>query len=168
MHISFYVGICLMLLVFLALGFMRITAKADSSYNDDLVDLIKAQEGFRSHVYRDIFGTLTVGYGTNLEGGLTPAEGEALLRMRLSSSREALAERWPHYTEMPPEVRAALDDMAYQLGVEGVLGFHDMLAFLTGSEWEQAARAAEDSVWYQETPHRVERITKVFRGYDGR
>ena len=102
-----------------------------------VVDLLKVEEGFRGEPYADTRGNLTIGYGTNLALGISTAEGEDLLRMRLTHARQSLANRWPPYwgwggkwwpfTGMPLQTRRALLDMAYQLGVTGVLEFHVML-----------------------------------------
>ena len=58
---------------------------------DQLVDTVKQEEGFRSKPYRDSRGFLTIGYGTNLSIGITPVEGEILLRERLEITEQRLA-----------------------------------------------------------------------------
>ena len=130
---------------------------------DALISRLEAEEGFRPMPYRDSRGVLTIGYGTNLSNGISPTEGEVLLRSRLIRMRRNLSEVWAPYADQPPAVQAALLDMAYQLGVHGVLEFRDMLEALKQGDYEGAARAALDSAWDEETPRRVERIVEVFR-----
>ena len=46
---------------------------------------------------------------------------------------------------MSGHVQEALLDMAYQLGVDGLLGFHDMLAALERGDYQAAKAAALSS-----------------------
>lgn len=130
---------------------------------DRLVDRLKIEEGFRPKPYRDTRGIMTIGYGTAIELGISPQEGAILLRYRLVEKEKELASAWPPYGEQPESIQSALLDMSYQLGVHGVLEFHDMLAALTRKDYEAATRAVEQSAWNRETPKRVERVAAVFR-----
>ena len=44
-----------------------------------------------------------------------------------------------HYGGLNQARQRALLDMAYELGVEGLLGFHDMLAALERGDWAAAS-----------------------------
>ena len=129
----------------------------------DLVSRLKQEEGFRPKPYRDSRGILTIGYGTNIQAGITRVEGEWLLRERLITHEKELASAWPSYYAMPDNIKAALLDMTYQLGVHGVLEFHHMLEALIQENYSGAIEAAKDSDWARETPVRVERVVKIFR-----
>ena len=128
-----------------------------------LVSRLKVEEGFSAYTYLDTRGITTIGYGTNLSRGITEAEAEGLLRTRLNDKRISLRSLWKPFADQPVSVRAALLDMAYQLGTDGVLEFHDMLYALERKDYEGAAEAAEASNWDLQTPRRVERIVEVFR-----
>ena len=64
----------------------------------------------------------------------------------------------------PADLRVALADMAYQLGVAGVLGFDRMIGALIVKDYPEAADEALDSAWARETPKRAERIAALIRG----
>lgn len=132
-----------------------------------VVAMLQEEEGFRAHPYRDAGGVLTVGYGTNLDVGITREEGAYLLKERLRTEVAALAGTWPAYYDAPERARAALADMAYQLGGRGVLGFDELLGHVERREWDEAAAAALASVWASETPARAERVARVFRALGG-
>ena len=87
-----------------------------------LIETLKIEESFRAKPYRDTRGILTIGYGTNIQRGITPTEGEWLLRERLRKTEQDLAASWPSYYTLPSDVQAAVLDMAYQLGVHGCDG----------------------------------------------
>lgn len=130
---------------------------------DRLVERLKIEEGFKPKPYSDTRGILTIGYGTAIGFGISQREGEILLRYRLVEKEKELTSAWPPYGEQPEAIQSALLDMSYQLGVHGVLAFHDMLAALARKDYEGAARAVEFSAWNQETPKRVKRVVTVFR-----
>jgi lysozyme len=54
--------------------------------------------------------------------------------------------------------------MAYEMGVAGVLGFHDMLRACQAGDWSGAAAAGLDSDWARkEAPARAERLMAMLR-----
>ena len=119
----------------------------------DVVDRIKAEEGFAGNPYRDSLGNWTVGYGILLP--LTRHEAEMLLRGRLERERHCVASHWEPWQTARPEVRDVLTDMAYQLGCAGVMKFRKMLAALAHEDWKTARIQGLDSKWARETPHRA-------------
>lgn len=127
-----------------------------------LVQTLKSEEGFRSKPYLDSRGILTIGYGTDLAEGITETEGEYLLRERLRSTLERLRNAWGPFSGQPVRIQSALLDAAYQMGVQGVLGFHDMLAALERGDIPAARAAALDSDWARETPNRAKRVVESF------
>ena len=59
-------------------------------------------------------------------------------------------------------MQASLADMAYQLGVAGVLQFHTTLGHLARQEWQAAHQSALASAWARETPERAARVAGRF------
>ena len=146
-----------------ALGGQSILDSPDSPPYSAVEAALQADEGFRAHPYRDTAGRLTVGFGTNLDAGLTRDEGAYLLRSRLDRNGRELATLWKPFRMMRPEIQGALVEMAYQLGPAGVLEFKRMLAALSARDYETAAREALASRWATETPKRARRVAQAFR-----
>ena len=121
----------------------------------ELVKRLQTEEGYRSRPYRDTRGVLTIGFGTNLSEGLTRGEALLLLRSRLDRIGECLAKRWTPWKLAGPRAREVLLDMAYELGCDGVLGFHDMLAALADRDFKAAAREMMNSRYARQVPHRA-------------
>ena len=147
----------------LALGLL---AAAISSYPvgsvvDQTLERLKVEEGFRSRLYKDSRGVVTIGYGTNVGEGITRSEGEYLLRERLTATHDSLTKQLPWLSAAPDGQQSAILDMGYQLGPHGLLGFHVMLSALEAGECEAAKAAALDSAWARETPARAERVTEI-------
>ena len=128
----------------------------------DLVAAIKIEEGFRAKPYEDSEGVLTIGYGLNLENGITRAEAESLLRGRIDHATHCLERGLDWFLTTPQRVQGALTDMTFQLGCAGVMQFSTMLGQLEMGEWQAARDDALMSLWATQTPERAERVTMGF------
>ena len=128
-----------------------------------LVAILKHEEGFRSKPYLDSRGVLTIGYGTNIHNGISEIEADYLLKGRLRRAEVKLKDLWPSYEDQPRSVQIALLDMSYQLGVYGLLKFHQTLARLESKDYSGAADSALDSLWARQTPRRAKRVAETFR-----
>ena len=122
---------------------------------------LKIQEAFRGMPYPDSRLHPTIGYGTKLP--ITKAEGAWLLETRLADTHARLAKAWKPYGGLNKARQGVLLDMAYELGVDGLLGFHDMLAALDRGDWAAASAAALASVWATEVPIRAIAIAAALK-----
>lgn len=125
-----------------------------------LLESIKKHEGFRGDVYKDSLGLDTIGYGTLLP--LSKYEASLLLEHRLNAKIEELKQKEPFIKELPQEVQDIVIEMAYQLGVNGVLNFKKMWKALKKGNYKEAAKEGLDSRWAIQTPNRAkELMTKL-------
>jgi len=134
----------------------------------DVCEQLKADEGFRRHVYLDHLGYETIGYGFLVDerrgGGLPRDIADYWLEQEVIKRAEHLNVRWPEMGRQPQEVQQALVNMAFQMGVGGVLGFKRMLEALRAGDRGRAADEAIDSKWARQTPNRAERVAAMIRG----
>lgn len=137
----------------------------EASTDPELLDRIKEHEGYRRHVYECSLGRLTVGYGTMLEqGGHGVPEyiAELLLRDYLQTIESRLkVHDW--YTDLSTARQHCILEMAYQMGVEGVMGFGNMIAALQREDYETAESEALDSLWAKQTPARAKDVAGRLR-----
>ena len=145
-------GLCLLAIVVVVIADTLI-AEGDGDGPPSVIATLKTEEGFRGLPYDDTRGDATLGYGTKLP--ITKAEGAWLLETRLADTHAKLAKAWWPYEGLNQARQGALLDMAYELGVEGLLEFHDMLAALDRGDWAAASTAALDSLWASEVPMRA-------------
>ena len=140
----------------------------DDTNRKALIEDLRLDEGWRASAYHDHLGFVTIGYGFLVDerrGGELPKPiAEQWLQY-------AVAERWrqlinlvPWIEDQPADVQRALGNMAYQLGVGGVIGFRRMLAALRRGDRALAAREALDSRWASQTPARTQRVADLIRG----
>lgn len=108
---------------------------------------LKGEEGCKPHAYNDATGqtvtclpggNLTIGYGLNLETGLDQTMMEWLLFYKLQLLSIALA-ACPWYVGCDDVRKSVLLDMGFNLGLHGLMGFHEMIAALQVKNWAAAA-----------------------------
>lgn len=134
---------------------------------------LERDEGFRGVVYDDangaaivsgshVVGNPTVGIGWNLAGNpVSRARARIILGWHIEDKLNELFGALP-WAETLDEVRCrALVNMAFNLGVPGLLKFHDTLAALRDRRWADAAKHARASKWYGQVGARAVRIAKM-------
>lgn len=124
-----------------------------------LVEMVKQHEGFRQTVYKDSVGKMTVGFGLNVEDkGVSEWEAEFLLRNHLLELEAQLKEY--EWFRIQDRVRKdALIDLAYNLGVTGLLQFKRMIRALKAKDYTQAKAEALDSKWARQVGVRADKIS---------
>lgn len=130
-----------------------------------MLQLLKQEEGFRAFPYRDTRGFLTIGYGTNLDAGITEEQASALLeiQIRYLSGRLSYFE-W--YVSLDPVRRSVIENMAYNMGVDGVLGFREMIASIEARDWRGAAAQMLNSIWAQQVGERAVVLARIMETGD--
>ncbi|GAB6045085.1 lysozyme [Caminibacter profundus] len=126
-----------------------------------LIETIKKHEGFRGMPYKDSLGIPTIGYGTKLP--ITEEEAEMLLQHRLDKKILELSDREPFYLELPQKAQEVIANMAYQMGVNGVLRFKKMWKALKNGDYKKAADEMLDSRWAKQTPNRARELAEIMR-----
>jgi lysozyme len=142
-----------------------ITASAVPHF-DVIAKHLENEEGRVEHAYQDSLGYLTIGVGRLIDrrrgGKLSNAEIDMLLSNDIRSHMDPMAD-WPAWKAVKddPVRSAALISMAFQLGVEGLSGFHNSLQLIADRQWQHAAANLMASRWAQQTPNRAKRVTQM-------
>lgn len=151
---------------------------------DIATDLLVRHEGERLRVYDCPAGKMTIGIGHNLDdNGLPPSVAARMTvadvlekGIDLATSREifaydlAIAESDAKqfaglaWESMNNARRAALIDMAFQLGLDRLSGFKGMRKAMRTGNWNQVAYETLDSKYAQrDTPARAREIAQIFK-----
>lgn len=129
-----------------------------------LEQYIIAEEGFSQKPYRCTAGKLTIGFGFNLDDtGLSREECLLVLRHRLDNLVREIVKRLPWYRNLNHARQAVLVGMAYQMGLAGMLGFKQTLAYAEAGQYEAAAAGMLASKWARQTPPRARRAAYMMR-----
>ena len=121
-------------------------------------------EGKRLKPYRCTEGFLTIGVGRNLEAnGISEATARQMLEEDIADREAGLDRNAPWWRSLSDARQRALVNMAFQLGVTGLMEFKNTLAALQIGSYERAYREALDSEWAKQTPERAERVARMLR-----
>ena len=134
---------------------------------DELLTDLKRDEGWVPHVYQDHLGYWTIGYGflvdSRKKGSLPKKIAEDWLIYAATKRWNDVCAREPWLLDQPEHIQRALANMAYQLGVDGLLKFKKMLRAIKDRDYRWARIEALDSKWAVQTPERAKRIVKLLR-----
>ncbi|MDD2424094.1 MAG: glycoside hydrolase family protein, partial [Candidatus Cloacimonetes bacterium] len=122
-------------------------------------------EGLRLKPYRCTAGKLTIGIGRNLDDcGISQKEAYALLDNDIQNCEQQLLEEIPVIYNALDEVRqCVLLNMCFNLGIHGLLGFNNTLAFIAAGDWERAANNMLASKWAKQVGRRAIELSELMR-----
>ena len=124
---------------------------------DNLIKSIEKHEGFVGNSYKDHLGFDTIGFGTKLP--LTKEESRLILKHRLDKMMQDIKIRKPWFDRLPSEAKSILSEMAYQMGVGGLMNFKKMWDAILTNDYERAAKEMLDSRWAIQTPKRAKELS---------
>lgn len=102
---------------------------------------VMRHEGFSAHPIPDSHGTLSIGHGWNLNTEGCDEEIASFVLDHILAKRLVLLSRlWPPFLTCDGPRQRVVIEMAYQLGVAGLLEFRHMLHFVAAKDYEQAAQ----------------------------
>ena len=118
---------------------------------ENLKEQLVRHEGLRLTVYDCPAGYKTIGVGRNLEGkGITKEEALYLLENDISYFTEQLRDNLEWFDDIPEEKQQILINMAFNLGVAGLMNFKNMLSAVEEGRWADASTEMLDSKWAQQ------------------
>lgn len=121
-----------------------------------IIDQIKAHEGLRLKPYKCPAGKLTIGFGRNLDDkGITKFEAEILLSHDVSEVANKLSSTLEFWPKLNQERKAVLINMAFNMGVNGLLKFKKTLALIDSGDYSEASIEMMDSAWAKQVPNRA-------------
>ena len=125
----------------------------------ELIEQLKIDEGLRLKAYYDSVGKYTIGYGRNLDDkGITENEARLLLLHDVVDADTAITNHIP-WTNTLDDVRySVLVNMAFNMGIGGLVGFPKMLAAVQAGNWSTAAHEMISSKWAHQVGERATRL----------
>jgi lysozyme len=105
-----------------------------------LIKNFKQNEGYSGKLYKCSAGYNTIGFGHNLDAkGIKPLFGELLLLEDINDTVIDLDTFLPWWRTINESSQRVLIDMAFNLGIHGLLKFEKMLGLLRAMQYESAA-----------------------------
>jgi lysozyme len=139
---------------------------------NDLVRLrltaqLARHEGRRNKMYKDSVGVETIGIGHNLrDRPISDAAVDQIFSDDLAETERELLEHAPWIGDLDDARQGVLLDMAFNLGVAGLLAFHATLAAIQRGDYFTAAAHMMDSVWAKQVGLRAEELAEQMRSGD--
>ena len=125
-------------------------------------ELLIKHEGLRNIIYYDSLGIPTIGVGRNLKDrGVTNAEALFMLNNDIVDFTQQLSDRLYWFDAQPDQAKLVLIDMAFNLGLAGLLQFHKTLEYFKNNDYKNAAIEMKNSHWYNEVPNRADDLINI-------
>lgn len=147
----------------------QLALKRIDVYGDEkLIAQIKRHEGERLTAYRDHLGYLTIGVGRCIDKrrtgcGISRYESTLLLSNDIERVSRAISNAMSWTESLSDARRAVLRNMAFQVGVDGLMKFKRTLNLIKSGHFEQAAVEMLDSKWARQTPQRAHELSVQMR-----
>jgi lysozyme len=108
----------------------------------NIQEYITKHEGLKLFPYLDTTGHWTIGVGRNLsEVGISFNEATLLLNNDIKKVMDGLQKSLPWFESKPDNVKTVLIDMAFNLGINGLLSFKNTLALIEQGKYKEAGDA---------------------------
>lgn len=126
-----------------------------------LQEQLLLHEGIRLKPYKDTVGKTTIGIGRNLsDKGITKDEAFVLLENDIAEATVD-CRRYLEFFDQLDEVRQrVLIDMAFNMGIHGLLGFKTTLGHVAAGRYEAASLSMLDSKWATQVGRRAHRLSQ--------
>lgn len=133
----------------------------------ELTKQLRRDEGEVLHVYPDTLGYLTIGVGRLLDkrkgGGITPEESAYLLSNDIDRKQADVLRAIPWAISLDDARLGVLVNMAFQMGIDGLLQFKNTLEMVQNGDYDGAAEGMLESLWAKQTPERARRLSDQMR-----
>ncbi len=128
----------------------------------DIIEQLIMHEGEKLKPYRDTVGKLTIGVGRNLDDvGISASECRYLLANDVAKVCAQLSNRLPWWKTLSPVRQKVLIDMAFNMGVDGLLTFKNTLAAIEAGDFARASAGMLASKWAEQVKGRAQRLARM-------
>lgn len=125
-----------------------------------LIESIRKHEGLSLVPYKDTEGHLTIGYGKNLDAGISLRQAYLLLDSDIETCMIELDKGFPGWREHPDHVQNVLLEMQFNLGRPRLAKFQKMWAALANDDYETASKEMLASKWAEQVGQRAQTLAK--------
>lgn len=129
-----------------------------------LAKQLKVDEGLRLQAYQDHLGYWTIGYGRLIDdrkgGGISEEEALYLLGHDIERTLHDITKALPWVRSLTEPRQGVLINMAFQMGIGGLLGFDRTLAAVRDEHYAHAAHLMLQSKWATQTPKRARKMAR--------
>lgn len=134
---------------------------------DKVAAQLRRDEGEVLSSYQDHLGYWTIGVGRLIDkrkgGGISAEESAYLLNNDIDARIKGLEAALPWFNTLDDARQGVLINMAFQMGLEGLLAFKNTLAEIKAGNYDKASEMMLISKWATQTPERAKRLAKQMK-----
>lgn len=131
---------------------------------EKLAAQLEIDEGKRTHIYTDTVGKITGGIGRNLsDRAFSEDEIALMLKNDIAIVEHDLNHNLPWWRGMCDARQNVLANMAFNVGINRLLGFKNALSAMQNAKYDKAADEMLDSDWARQVSNRAMRLAAVMR-----
>ena len=135
---------------------------------NNILNLIRGEEGCRLKLYYDSLGKPTIGYGhlcgaTENYTTITQQQADDIFRNDVANAEKDAVSIFPNLNTLSETRQGVLVSMSFELGKNRLLGFHHFINAVNIVNWSQAVSEMYDSVWAKQVPDRVEELANLLQ-----
>jgi|SRR5882724_1130138 len=115
-------------------------------------------EGRRAMMYEDSLGIETIGIGHSLRRPISDRAIEQIFADDIADTERELLEHAPWMADVGEARYGAFLNLAFNMGVAGLMGFHHMLAAARSGRWDDVSAHLLDSKYATQVGDRARRL----------
>ena len=132
--------------------------------NAKLAAELTRDEDERLRMYIDTVGKATIGVGRNLtDKGIRKDDSALMLSNDIAETTASLNQRLPWWNTLTDARQRVLANMAFNMGMGGLLGFKNTLELVRTGKYSAAADAMLQSKWATQVGQRAVRLSDMMR-----
>ena len=125
--------------------------------------LTRRYEGLNLHPYTCPTGHLTIGYGHNLENGISPQAAAFILREDLQNAQNEVQKQWSWWEHLDEVRQFVLVDMCFNMGLGKLRTFKKFLAAMGKQDYAAAAGEMLRSRWAVQVGYRARELAEMMQ-----
>jgi lysozyme len=129
-----------------------------------LKELLFDHEDYKQFPYSDTTGHLTIGIGRNLSTrGISISEAFQFLDDDILYFSPKLSSLFPFFDGLDDNRQIVLIDMCFNVGINGLLNFKDMLEAIKNKDWQKASEEIINSKAAEQCPNRYQKLAYIMK-----
>ncbi len=129
-----------------------------------LMEQLIRHEGLKLKPYTDSVGKLTIGVGRNLEDvGISESEAMSMLENDINRAQFECVQKIDVFHVQVKARQDVLINMVFNMGVNRVLGFKNMLRAIRNGDYAKAASDMLDSKWARQVGNRARELANQMK-----
>ena len=120
-------------------------------------------EGLSLYPYRCSAGCLTIGYGHNLENGISQQTAQYILQEDMEQAQKDVRTKWKWWEKLDEVRQFVLVDMCFNMGLKKLSTFRKFLTALQQQNYAVAAQEMLQSRWAGQVGYRAVELAEMMK-----